>query len=108
MQIASDLSTPALVGVLAGYKLLQDATDEIPDGFVDLLFSNLGTLALSLFIGWALYMTNKAQRKKLDELQQAIIDDLKDQLEQVKGERDELLHQLLPDETPRPARRRPQ
>lgn len=106
MQIVNDLGAPAMVGVLAAYKLIQDATDEIPSGLVDLLFSNLGTLALSLFIGYVLYLTNKAQRKKLDDLQQGVIDDLRTQIAALRAERDELLHEIMED-TPKPARRRP-
>lgn len=105
MHAVQDIAPGAMVGILAAYKLLQEASDAIPGNLMDLLLGNVGTLVLSLIIGYWLYRANQQQRQRLEAIQEAQVNDLRAQIARLEGERERLMLELL-EEHPRPARRR--
>lgn len=69
MHIVNDIGQPALVGLLAAYTYAQEAADALPGNVFDLLLGNVGTLVLSLIVGYWLYRANQAQRERIDKIQ---------------------------------------
>lgn len=69
MHILNDIWQPATVGVLTAYTYAQEVREGLPANVFDLLLGNVGTLVLSLIVGYWLYRANQHQRERIDKLQ---------------------------------------
>jgi nitrogen fixation-related uncharacterized protein len=112
MQLANDLGTPALVGLLGLYTALAQALDDAapPDLWERIMGPN-GVMVLVVIIAALLYAANKKQREQLEKATDSRLEDMQKRLEQVTKERNEYLAELLEEREAnagaRPARRRP-
>lgn len=120
MTIVNDLGAPALVGVLATYSYIQQSITDLPGNVFELLLGNVGTLVLSLIVGYWLYRANQRKDARIEAQHAAalsenaahtasMIADMRARLEAVTHERNQYLQELLEErgETPRAAKRRP-
>jgi hypothetical protein len=109
MQIVNDLGNPALVGVLATYTYIQQAATDLPTNVFELLLGNVGTLVLSLIVGYWLYRANQRKDARIEAQHAAALADLVARLEAVTHERNDYLNELLEergDSVAKPARKR--
>lgn len=83
------------MGILAVYTYIQQAVQEVPSGLIDLLLGNVGTLVLSLVIGFWLYKANQRKDRMLEQQTNDLFNDMKSRLDQVTRERNEYLAELL-------------
>ena len=64
-----------MVGVVAVYSYIQQATETLPGNVFELLLGNVGTLVLSLIIGYWLYRANQRKEERIERQQAALIDE---------------------------------
>jgi cell division protein FtsB len=58
-----------MVGILAVYSYAQQAAEGLPANVFELLLGNVGTLVLSLIVGYWLYRANQQQRARIEKMQ---------------------------------------
>jgi hypothetical protein len=64
-----------MVGILAVYSYAQQAAEGLPANVFELLLGNVGTLVLSLIVGYWLYRANQHQRERIERMQAAALEE---------------------------------